>query len=75
MITVGGVEVTGAHFYLGQRMKPAGHNSGGYYDDSSEASLIDDTLKIYPTPYIYEDSSLGIGPVFPHFHLKHVVRT
>ncbi len=64
MITVGGVEVTGGHFYLGQRMKPAGHNSGGYYDDSSEASLIDDTLKIYPTPYIYEDSSLGYWPSF-----------
>ncbi|HBM9250403.1 TPA: TerB N-terminal domain-containing protein [Escherichia coli] len=64
VITVGGVEVTGGYFYLGQRMNPAGHNSGGYYDDSSEASLIDDTLKIYPTSYIYEDSSLGYWPSY-----------
>ncbi|MFY3768021.1 TerB N-terminal domain-containing protein, partial [Escherichia coli] len=64
VITVGGVEVTGGYFYLGQRMNPTGHNSGGYYDDSSEASLIDDTLKIYPTSYIYEDSSLGYWPSY-----------
>lgn len=64
VITVGGVEVTGGYFYLGQRMNPVGHNSGGYYDDSSEASLIDDTLKIYPTSYIYEDSSLGYWPSY-----------
>ncbi len=64
MITVSGIEVTGGHFYLGQRMKPAGHNSGGYYDGNNEASLVDDTLKIYPTPYIYEDSSLGYWPSF-----------
>jgi hypothetical protein len=36
MITVSGIEVTGGHFYLGQRMKPAGHNSGGYYDGNNE---------------------------------------
>ncbi|MCV5532527.1 TerB N-terminal domain-containing protein, partial [Escherichia coli] len=64
VITVGGVEITGGYFYLGQRMNPVGHNSGGYYDDSSEASLIDDTLKIYPTSYIYEDSSLGYWPSY-----------
>ncbi|HAI9369440.1 TPA: TerB N-terminal domain-containing protein, partial [Escherichia coli] len=64
MITISGIEVTGGHFYLGQRMKPAGHNSGGYYDGNNEASLVDDTLKIYPTPYIYEDSSLGYWPSF-----------
>ncbi|GCJ27288.1 hypothetical protein BvCmsL119A_00489 [Escherichia coli] len=64
VITVGGVEVTGGHFYLGQRMKPAGQNLSGYYDDSSEASLIYCALKIYPKPYIYEDNSLGYWPRF-----------
>ncbi|UIN00400.1 TerB N-terminal domain-containing protein [Yersinia ruckeri] len=64
VITVGGIEITGGHFYFGQRMKPAGQNLSDYYDDGSEASLIDDTLKIYPKPYIYEDSSLGYWPSF-----------
>lgn len=61
---VGGVEITGGYFYLGQRMKPAGQSLSGYYDDGTEASLIDDTLKTYPTPYLYEDSSLGYWPSY-----------
>ncbi|MGK4328715.1 TerB N-terminal domain-containing protein [Lonsdalea quercina] len=61
---VGGVEITGGYFYLGQRMKPAGQSLSGYYDDGTEASLIDDTLKIYPKPYLYEDSSLGYWPSY-----------
>ena len=63
MITVAGVAISGGHFYLGQRM-PSGQESGGYYDDGSEASLIDDTCKIQPTSYLYEDSSLGYWPSF-----------
>ncbi|MGC9831358.1 ATPase, partial [Escherichia coli] len=43
MITVAGVAISGGHIYVGQRMKPSGQESGGYYDDGSEASLIDDT--------------------------------
>ncbi|MBZ7503363.1 ATPase, partial [Klebsiella michiganensis] len=46
MITVAGVAISGGHIYLGQRMKPSGQESGGYYDDGNEASLIDDTCKI-----------------------------
>ena len=61
---VGGVEITGGYFYLGQRMKPPGQSLSGYYDDGTEASLIDDTLKIYPKPYLYEDSSLGYWPSY-----------
>ncbi|CPR18943.1 TerB N-terminal domain-containing protein [Brenneria goodwinii] len=60
---VGGVEITGGYFYLGQRMKHAGQSLSGD-DDGTEASLIDDTLKIYPKPYIYEDSSLGYWPSY-----------
>lgn len=63
-IAVAGVEILGGHFYFGQRMKPAGNNLNGYYDDGSEASLIDDTCKIKPTSYLYEDSSLGYWPSF-----------
>jgi hypothetical protein len=48
MITVAGVAISGGHIYVG-RMKPSGQESGGYYDDGSEASLIDDTCKIKPT--------------------------
>ncbi|MCA6998427.1 tellurite resistance TerB family protein [Dickeya solani] len=62
--TVGGVEITGGYFYLGQRMKPAGQSLSGYYDDGTEASLIDDTLKIHHKPYLYEDSSLGYWPSY-----------
>ncbi|CNB19969.1 Tellurite resistance protein [Yersinia ruckeri] len=61
---VGGVEITGGYFYLGQRMKHAGQSLSGDYDDGTEASLIDDTLKIYPKPYLYEDSSLGYWPSY-----------
>lgn len=64
VITAGGVEITGGHFYFGQRMKPAGQSLSGYYDDNSEASLIDDTLKIHPQPSFYEDSSLGYWPCY-----------
>lgn len=64
MITVAGVAISGGHIYVGQRMKPSGQESGGYYDDGSEASLIDDTCKIKPTSYLYEDSSLGYWPSF-----------
>lgn len=74
MITVAGVAISGGHIYVGQRMKPSGQESGGYYDDGSEASLIDDTCKIKPTSYLYEDSSLGYWPSFPLFPQKHAVR-
>lgn len=63
-ITVGGVEIFGGHFYFGQRMKPAGRNLNGYYDDGSEASLVDSTRKIQSTHYRYEDDSLGYWPSF-----------
>lgn len=63
-ITVGGVEIFGGHFYFGQRMKPAGRNLSGYYDDGSDASLVDGTRKIQPTHYRYEDDSLGYWPSF-----------
>ncbi|MEG9639414.1 ATPase, partial [Enterobacter asburiae] len=56
MITVAGLAISGGHIYVGQRMKSSGQESGGYYDDGSEASLIDDTCKIKPTSYLYEDS-------------------
>ncbi|HHJ0101136.1 TPA: TerB N-terminal domain-containing protein [Yersinia enterocolitica] len=62
--TVGGVKITDGHFYFGQRMKSAGQSMSGYYDDGSEASLIDDTLKISPKPYLYEDNSLGYWPSY-----------
>lgn len=62
--TVGGVKITDGHFYFGQRMKSAGQSMSGYYDDDSEASLIDDTLKISPKPYLYEDNSLGYWPSY-----------
>ncbi|MHD0517830.1 TerB N-terminal domain-containing protein (plasmid) [Klebsiella pneumoniae] len=74
MITVAGVAISGGHIYVGQRMKPSGQESGGYYDDGSEASLIDDTCKIKPTSYLYEDSSLGYWPSFSFFPQKHAVR-
>ncbi|CAI1902999.1 Tellurite resistance protein [Serratia fonticola] len=64
MITVAGVTITGGHIYVGQRMKPTGQQLNGYYDDGSEASLIDVTFKIQPTSYLYEDSSLGYWPSF-----------
>ncbi|MGB8926871.1 MAG: TerB N-terminal domain-containing protein, partial [Pantoea agglomerans] len=64
MITVAGVAISGGYIYLGQRMKPSGQESGGYYDDGSEASLIDDTCKIQLTSFYYEDSSLGYWPSF-----------
>ncbi|MEN4657171.1 TerB N-terminal domain-containing protein [Pantoea agglomerans] len=64
MITVAGVAISGGYIYLGQRMKPSDQESGGYYDDGSEASLIDDTCKIQPTSFYYEDSSLGYWPSF-----------
>ena len=64
MITIAGVAISGGHIYVGQRMKPSSQKSGGYYDDGSEASLIDDTCKIKPTSYFYEDSSLGYWPRF-----------
>lgn len=64
MITVAGVAISGGYIYLGQRMKPSEQESGGYYDDGSEASLIDDTCKIQPTSFYYEDSSLGYWPSF-----------
>ncbi|KAA1177312.1 TerB N-terminal domain-containing protein [Photorhabdus heterorhabditis] len=63
-IAVGGVEIFGGHFYFGQRMKPAGKNLTGYYDDGSEASLVDASCKIKPTSYLYEDGSLGYWPSF-----------
>lgn len=62
--TVGGVKITDGNFYFGQRMKPAGQSMNSYYDDGSEASLIDGTLKIYPKPYLYEDNSLGYWPSY-----------
>lgn len=62
--TVGGVKITDGNFYFGQRMKPAGQSMSSYYDDGSEASLIDGTLKIYPKPYLYEDNSLGYWPSY-----------
>lgn len=62
--TVGGVKITDGNFYFGQLMKPAGQSMSGYYDDGSEASLIDDTLKIYPKSYLYEDNSLGYWPSY-----------
>ncbi|BCQ35536.1 hypothetical protein ERHA55_32360 [Erwinia rhapontici] len=61
---VGGVEITGGYFYLGQRMKPTGQSFSEYYDDGTEASLIDDALNIYPKHYLYEDSSLGYWPSY-----------
>ncbi|HDX8709374.1 TPA: TerB N-terminal domain-containing protein [Klebsiella michiganensis] len=61
---VGSVEITGGYFYLGQRMKPTGQSFSEYYDDGTEASLIDDTLNIYPQHYLYEDSSLGYWPSY-----------
>jgi len=64
MITIAGVTISGGHIYVGQRMKPSSQELGGYYDDGSEASLIDDTCKIQPTSYLYEDSSLGYWPSF-----------
>ncbi|MGC1070961.1 TerB N-terminal domain-containing protein [Pantoea agglomerans] len=64
MITVAGVAISGGYIYLGQRMKPSDQESGGYYDDGSEASLIDDTCKIQPTSFYYEYSSLGYWPSF-----------
>uniref|UniRef100_UPI0028AD7B17 TerB N-terminal domain-containing protein n=1 Tax=Pantoea vagans TaxID=470934 RepID=UPI0028AD7B17 len=64
VITVAGVAISGGHIYVGQRMKSSGQESGGYYDDGSEASLINDTCKIQPTSYLYEDSSLGYWPSF-----------
>ncbi|MBD2801880.1 TerB N-terminal domain-containing protein [Xenorhabdus sp. M] len=63
-IAVGGVEIFGGHFYFGQRMKPAGNNLNGYYDEGSEASLVDDTCEIKLTSYLYEDGSLGYWPSF-----------
>jgi len=62
--TVGGVKITDGNFYFGQLMEPAGQSMSGYYDDGSEASLIDDTLKIYPKSYLYEDNSLGYWPSY-----------
>ncbi|HBE9077500.1 TerB N-terminal domain-containing protein [Serratia fonticola] len=62
--TAGGIEFTGGHIYFGHRMKPARQNLSGYYNDGSEASLIDDSLKIQPKPYFYEDSSLGYWPSY-----------
>lgn len=62
--TVGGVKITDGNFYFGQRMKPAGQSMNSYYDDGSEASLIDGMLKIYPKPYLYEDNSLGYWPSY-----------
>ncbi|CAI0723876.1 MULTISPECIES: TerB N-terminal domain-containing protein [Enterobacterales] len=64
VITAGGVDIASGHFYFGQRMKPAGKNLSGYYDDGTEASLIDDALNIYPKHYLYEDSSLGYWPSY-----------
>lgn len=64
MTIVGGVEITGGYFYLGQRMKPAGQSLSDYYDDGTEASLIDDTLNIYSKHYLYEDNSLGYWPSY-----------
>ncbi|MNG49855.1 Tellurite resistance protein TerB [compost metagenome] len=63
-ISAGGVAITGGHVYFGQRMKSAGQTLSGYYDDESEASLIDDTLKIRSKSYLYEDSSLGYWPSY-----------
>ncbi|MBD2826527.1 TerB N-terminal domain-containing protein [Xenorhabdus szentirmaii] len=63
-IAVGGIEIFGGHFYFGQRMKPAGNNLNGYYDEGSEASLVDDTCEIKLTSYLYEDGSLGYWPSF-----------
>ncbi|ORM82894.1 ATPase [Pantoea allii] len=63
-ITVAGVTITGGHIYVGHRMKSTGKELNGYYDDGSEASLIDDMCKIRPTSYLYEDNSLGYWPGF-----------
>lgn len=63
-ITAGGIEITSGHVYFGHRMKPARKSLSGYYGDDSEASLIDDSLKIQQKPYFYEDSSLGYWPSY-----------
>lgn len=63
-ISAGGVVIAGGFLYFGQRMKPPGQSLSGNYNDGSEASLIDATLKTQRVSYHYEDSSLGYWPEY-----------
>lgn len=61
-IAVGKIEITGGYVYFGKWMNPGGLSLSGYYDEGSEASLIDDTLKVRRQSYHYNDNSLGYWP-------------
>lgn len=63
-ISAGGVVIAGGFLYFGQRMKPPGQSLSGNYNDGSEASLIDATLKTQRVSYHYEDSSMGYWPEY-----------
>lgn len=63
-ISAGGIAIAGGFVYFGQRMKPPGQSLSGNYNDGSEASLIDPTLKTQQVPYHNEDSSLGYWPEY-----------
>ncbi|WP_336777999.1 tellurite resistance TerB family protein [Pantoea sp. USHLN256] len=63
-ISVGGLVIAGGFLYFGQRMKPQGQSLSGNYNDGSEASLIDATLKTQHVSYDYEDGSLGYWPQY-----------
>lgn len=63
-ISAGGIAIAGGFVYFGQRMKPPKQSLSGNYNDGSEASLIDPTLKTQQVPYHYEDSSMGYWPEY-----------
>lgn len=63
-ISAGGVVITGGFLYFGQQMKHLRQSLSGNYNDGSEASLIDATLKTQQVSYHYEDGSLGYWPEY-----------
>jgi len=63
-ISVGELVIAGGFLYFGQRMNAPGQSLSGNYNDGSEASLIDATLKTQHVSYDYEDGSLGYWPQY-----------
>jgi hypothetical protein len=63
-IKIGGYTSSRGFFYFGGRLKAHEGTSGYYNSNETDASLIDDSLKIQSNEIYYEDESLGYWPKF-----------
>ncbi|WP_271273199.1 tellurite resistance TerB family protein [Aliamphritea hakodatensis] len=63
-IVIAGVEITGGNFYFGGKLKAFSQEDSYYMRNSTEASLIDNSLKIQLEDHSFTDESLNYWPKF-----------